>query len=467
MERRVRVRAARDRVRCTGERRAGSGPDGGVTDERRYQARGGLLPGQPQRCARRSESVARTRLRAATCRSRPAAESKCRDVLHLPLLWIHPIFGIRRRCRRHWRRRAAPLIEAAPPRSVHAVVGGLMLIADQLRDPFADARAFVERGRASEQRAPAEAIGWYDRALTTLSGQWSEMLVDVLRWKGTAHRDCGDTAEAERLYDRSAEIAKELGYATGEAHVTNCRAIIAHRRGDLIAALQLYWEAATLARRTNDTRLLAMTERNLGALAAMRGRPEQALSHYEESLKVAQSVGDEDGVSHTLNNIALLYSEFGQHRDAEEILAGLLDTARTRGDVAVECIALINLGELRLRMGRYDLAESACLDAMTIAHQRGDRLRRAEALRIHAEIWAVRGDLERCATAIDEALLLTRDGEDAILAAEIWRVQALLERVRGAAASERLALDKARDLFTRAGAWQQVAAVDAAIARLS
>ena len=83
-----------------------------------------------------------------------------------------------------------------------------MLITDQLRDPFAEARAFAERGRASEQRAPAEAIGWYDRALATLSGEWSEMLVDVLRWKGSAHRDCGDTSEAERLYERSAEIAK-------------------------------------------------------------------------------------------------------------------------------------------------------------------------------------------------------------------------------------------------------------------
>src|SRR5690348_16250204 len=373
MERRVRVRAARDRVRCTGERRAGSGPDGGVTDERRYQARGGLLPGQPQRCARRSESVARTRVRAATCRSRPAAESKCRDVLHLPLLWIHPIFGIRRRCRRHWRRRAAPLIEAAPPRSVHAVVGGLMLIADQLRDPFADARAFVERGRASEQRAPAEALGWYDRALATLTGEWSEMLVDVLRWKGTAHRDCGDTAEAERLYERSAEIAGEIGYRAGQAHVTNCRAIIVHRRGDLIAAQQLYLEARELARRADDARLMAMTERNLGSLAAVRGLPDKALSHYEESLKVAQSVDDDEGVSHTLNNIALLYSQHGLSRDAEEIFERVLQTARSRNDAAVECTALINLGEVRLHAGRPDLAEAVCLEAIAISDRRADR----------------------------------------------------------------------------------------------
>src|SRR3954469_21937289 len=123
-----------------------------------------------------------------------------------------------------------------------------MLIADRLRDPFAEARPFAERGRACETHAPATAIGLYDRALAVLSGGWSEMLVDVLRWKGTAHRECGDTAEADRLYEGSGEIAKEIHYSKGEAHAANCRAIIAQRRGDLITAERLYHEASELAR---------------------------------------------------------------------------------------------------------------------------------------------------------------------------------------------------------------------------
>jgi tetratricopeptide (TPR) repeat protein len=342
-----------------------------------------------------------------------------------------------------------------------------MLIADQLRDPFAEARAFAERAHSSERRAPAEALGWYDRALATLSGEWSEMLVDVLRWKGTAHRDCGDIAEAERLYERSAEIAKEIGYRAGVAHVTNCRAIILHLRGDLIAAKVLYWEAGELAKRADDFRLLAMTERNLGSLAAMRGFPEQALSHYDESLKVAQSVNDEEGISHTLNNIALLYSHHGQSRAAEEILERVLDAARAGGDAAVECTALINLGELRLRAGHPDEAEAACLEAMTIADKRASRPHRAEALRVLGEVWFARNDIERCARALEEALLLTGGTEDALLMAEIWRAKAMLEGSRGAHGDERTALERARALFTEAGVWQQVAAVDAMLQRTS
>src|SRR5947209_18921226 len=191
-----------------------------------------------------------------------------------------------------------------------------MLIADRLRDPFAEARTFANRGRACETHAPATAIGWYDRALAVLSGGWSELVVDVLRWKGTAHRECGDTAEADRLYERSAEIAKEIRYRKGEAHAANCRAIIAQRRGDVLTAERLFQEANELAREAGDTELRAMVQRNLGVLASSRGVPEQALTHYEESLRSAQAMNDHEGMSRALNNIGRLYLDHGRKEDA-------------------------------------------------------------------------------------------------------------------------------------------------------
>jgi hypothetical protein len=103
---------------------------------------------------------------------------------------------------------------------------------------------------------------------------------------------------------------------------------------------------------------------------------------------------------------------------------------------------------------------------MKMADERGDRLRRAEALRIFAEIWSARGESERCAAALEEALILTHGGEDALLAAEIWRLQARLGTFSTSPASARIALTKARELFTEAGAWQRVASVDAAISEL-
>ena len=61
-------------------------------------------------------------------------------------------------------------------------------------------------------------------------------LADVIRWKGSVHAECGDTSEADRLYQESALIASSAGYVKGEAHALNCRATIAQRRGELMVA---------------------------------------------------------------------------------------------------------------------------------------------------------------------------------------------------------------------------------------
>jgi hypothetical protein len=103
---------------------------------------------------------------------------------------------------------------------------------------------------------------------------------------------------------------------------------------------------------------------------------------------------------------------------------------------------------------------------MTIADHRGDRLRRAETLRVLAEIWSARGESGRCAAALEEALILTNGGEDALLGAEIWRMQASIGRFSSTPMAARIALEKARDLFSEAGAWPQVARVNEALNQL-
>src|SRR5258708_19094720 len=155
-----------------------------------------------------------------------------------------------------------------------------------------EARPFSERGRAAERIGSAgEALGWYDRALASLMhSEPSNDLADVLRWKGTVHRECGDTAEADRLYRQSAEIAHTVGYALGNAHALNCRAIVAECRGDLHLAEQLYRDAGDAAARAGDIRLAAMGERNLGGLACTRGQHAVALQRFGGSPQKAEEI---------------------------------------------------------------------------------------------------------------------------------------------------------------------------------
>src|SRR4051812_48315922 len=137
---------------------------------------------------------------------------------------------------------------------------------------LAEVRRFIERGRTAERTGAADAaLGWYDRALASLAEREPTIeLADVLRWKGTVHRECGDTAAAERLYRESGDVAHRAGYALGNAHALNCLGTIAERRGELAEADTLYRQAGTVAERAGDLRLAAMVERNLGVVASMR-----------------------------------------------------------------------------------------------------------------------------------------------------------------------------------------------------
>src|SRR5437016_4512430 len=114
------------------------------------------------------------------------------------------------------------------------------------------AAEIVERAREAERSGAArDAIALYDEALSLLASAGADepsvLVADVLRWKATVHRDCGDLAEAERLYTHSAQVATDCGYAGGVAHATNCRGAVAQLRGHLDIAESLYKEAARLA----------------------------------------------------------------------------------------------------------------------------------------------------------------------------------------------------------------------------
>jgi tetratricopeptide (TPR) repeat protein len=134
------------------------------------------------------------------------------------------------------------------------------MVAPLSHTPLDRIRSLIDDARAAERRdASDEALACYDQALELLAGSAPvEVLADVLRWKGTVHRERGETEAAHALYRRSAEVSDALSYLSGKAHALNCLAIIAQRRGDLDDSERLYDEAARVAMTTDDQRLLGM-----------------------------------------------------------------------------------------------------------------------------------------------------------------------------------------------------------------
>ena len=330
------------------------------------------------------------------------------------------------------------------------------------RDCVAEARQLAERGRsAARGGTPVEALGWFDRALAVLGlGPDSEMLADVLRWKGTAHRECGDTQAADRLYEESSVVAGRIRYLAGAAHAANCRGIIAQRRGELAAAERFYADAASLAEQAGEAPLSVMVQRNLGIVGSIRGDWSSAVRRFEESQRHAEAAGDTDGVARALNNIAIVLAKQSRFAEAEEMYARVLQMVRGCGDAVSECVCEFNRAEMFLAARRLDDAARACDVGLEIADRRGDRLRRAEGLKLLGAIARLRGDLARCEVHLEEALELADTGEDQCLHAEILRERAQLLRARGDLEGAQRCLRAARDSFTAIGARPEIRLVN-------
>jgi tetratricopeptide (TPR) repeat protein len=329
-------------------------------------------------------------------------------------------------------------------------------------------RGLVERARDAERRGDVpKALGLYDDAIETLEREQDlALLADALRWKGTVHREQGDTEVAYRCYAQSLIHAENCGSAGGKAHALNCLAIIAQRRGNLVESEQLYVQAADYAGRAGDVRLLGMIEQNRGVLLNTRGNFAAAEARYSNSLGAFERAHDDEAVSWVLNNLGLLYTKLGHYQRAIETFERGLAIARARKDVLVQNVLMLNLALVWVTIGKLDIAERACATSLEEARVRGDHLTIAEALKCRARIERERGAFEESIATLRIGIFEAEGLEDRLLQAELLREFGQTSRALGNSADARLAWREAAESFEDVGAQHEAAEINALLASL-
>jgi tetratricopeptide (TPR) repeat protein len=334
-------------------------------------------------------------------------------------------------------------------------------------DPV-DPRGLVRLARECEEHGDtARSLALYEDAIELLKDESDlELLAEALRWKGTLHREQGETEAGYRCYKESLRYAVRCGSVNCKAHCYNCLAIIAQRRGNLNECERLYMHAADLASKAGDNRLLGIIEHNRGVLMNMRGKYAAAEARYASGLRAFENVGDDQSVSSVLNNLGILYTKLGHYQRAVETLGRGLDIARARNDAVNESILTLNLAEAWVTSGRLDQAEDACTLALELARDRGDHLTMAGALKCRARIERERGafgsSISTLRIGIREAEVL----EDRLLQAEMLRELGQTSKALGNAADARLAWREAAESFEGLDARHEAAEINALLASL-
>lgn len=330
------------------------------------------------------------------------------------------------------------------------------------------ARGLVDRARDAERRGEtARSLGLYDDAIEALDREQDiALLADTLRWKGTLHREQGETEAAYRCYTQSLIHAENCGSIGCKAHGFNCLAIIAQRRGNFAESEKLYTQAADFAGKAGDIRLLGMIEQNRGVLFNMRGNFVAAEACYTSSLGAFESAKDDEAVSWVLNNLGMLYTKLGHYQRAIETFERGLAIAKSRQDSLVESILVINLALVWVAIGKLDDAERACASSLEGAQIRGDHLTIAEALKCRARIERERGAFHESIATLRIGIFEAEGLEDRLLQAEMLREFGQTSRALGNSADARLAWREAAESFEGVGAQHEAAEINALLASL-
>jgi len=329
-------------------------------------------------------------------------------------------------------------------------------------------RRLVDLARETERRGDASrSLGLYDDAIEALEREQNfQLLADTLRWKGTLHREQGETEAAYRCYTQSLIQAEKCNSVAAKAHAYNCLAIVAQRRGNLAESEKLYWQAGEFAGRAGDIRLLGMIEQNRAVLLNMRGNFVAAEARYSNSLGAFERAGDDEAVSWVLNNLGMLYTRLGHYQRAIETFERGLAIARSRSDALVENVLTINLAEVWVAIGRLDDAERSCSDALESARTRGDHLTIAESLKCRARIERERGAYDASIATLRIGIFEAEGLEDRLLQAEMLREFGQTSKALGNSADARLAWSEAAESFEDVGAQREAAEINALLASL-
>jgi tetratricopeptide (TPR) repeat protein len=332
-----------------------------------------------------------------------------------------------------------------------------------------DPRGLVNMAREAEQRGDtARSLQLYDDAISLLDDERDlDLLADALRWKGTLHREQGETEAAYRCYKQSLSHAVRSGSVIGKAHCYNCLAIVAQRRGNFTECERLYMHASELAATVGDVRLLGMIEQNRGVLLNMRGNFAAAEARYSSGLEAFEKANDEEAVSWVLNNLGMLYTKLGHYQRAMETFERALSIATAREDSLVESILTLNLAEAWVAVGKLDQAEGACAVALEGARSRGDHLTMAGALKCRARIERERGAFPASIATLRIGIFEAEGLEDKLLQAEMLREFGQTSKALGNSADARLAWREAAESFEGVGAQHEAAEINALLASLS
>jgi tetratricopeptide (TPR) repeat protein len=196
---------------------------------------------------------------------------------------------------------------------------------------------------------------------------------DALHNLGIIHYAQGRYEEAEKMYQESLKLAKELGDKSGIAITLHQLGMIHQDQGRYEEAEKMYQESLKIAKELGDKSGIASTLHQLGNIHYAQGRYEEAEKMYQESLKIKEELGDKSGIASTLHQLGNIHQDQGRYEEAEKMYQESLKIKEELGNKSGIASTLHQLGNIHYAQGRYEEAEKMYQESLKLAKELGNK----------------------------------------------------------------------------------------------
>ncbi len=153
-----------------------------------------------------------------------------------------------------------------------------------------------------------------------------------------------DPASSAATLRTVADVAQKKGFESKMPRIFVNQGICCDVMAMPDSALYFYRKALNVAKRLDDTKMVASAHNNIGLIHWNLETLDSALIHYQISEKLFAQIGNRSGLTSTMNNIGLIYVSMHRQEDAIPYFHQVKNLAKEDSSLYFESVAYQNLG---------------------------------------------------------------------------------------------------------------------------
>jgi len=259
----------------------------------------------------------------------------------------------------------------------------------------------------------------------------------------------GDSDNALMYYNKSLNLAKDLGSRDMQALLLNNIGLIYFGRGELNKALSSFEDALRLE--INEI-AKAQTYNNIATIYRTKGDYRRAVEYLQRAIELSERYGKYREASYTKINLGDTYREMKDYEKAEKYLLEGLEGVKKVGDKLSEAVGYIFLGWLYKDKKDYEKAERYLLDGLKGVKEANAKPFEAAVYLLLGSIYKDKKNYELAEKYLLEGIALAKQVGNKLSETLGYRYIGLLYKDRGNKETAKEYLTRAYNLYKSMGA---------------